>query len=408
MPQDQDDIKGADAMKQAPTPGPLSGDDVKLLVKGDVIECLGDGIAPEGTLMTVTKVDESGIDVLDRGETNSFFFETVAGSFRLAPTAPVEASGSERETVLSILQAAVRSFDSGDTTNLNGVLDDILDALRPQPSWSEEVQTADTTHSRRLFFGDPGSPQPSGETREAVAWRRRPIKELTGSGKEWVLYGPEDAAHYNAATDRYIIQALGVIDPAPVASGGQHSSGEGVFLIEWEDDGEPRKRVQFGTRIEGWLEQRSPKITAMSSTTTTPVAETAGEAVAWIDPADLAQVDEGLATETVLFPREHASATIPLYAAPVPAQDDDKLRIAVEALEPFAAFARVAEAKSRMALGKVLSDDEILASVSWEGGLGVLVMGHFRDALSLAPKPKGWGGLYRRSKALAALKSEGS
>ena len=28
MPQDQDDIKGTDAMKQAPTPGPLSGDDV--------------------------------------------------------------------------------------------------------------------------------------------------------------------------------------------------------------------------------------------------------------------------------------------------------------------------------------------------------------------------------------------
>lgn len=92
-----------------------------------------------------------------------------------------------------------------------------------------------------------------------------------------------------------------------------------------------------------------------------------------------------------------------LFAAP----SAGKLRIAVEALEPFAAFARVAEAKSRLALGKVLPDNEVIASTSWEGGLGVLVMGHLRDALTLVPDAKGWGGIYRRSEDLAALKAEG-
>lgn len=97
----------------------------------------------------------------------------------------------------------------------------------------------------------------------------------------------------------------------------------------------------------------------------------------------------------------------PLYTHPA-APSADKLRIALEeAVEPFAAFARVAEAKSRMALGKVLPDNEVIASISWEGGLGVLVMGHLRDALSMAPDAKGWGGLYRRSESLAALKAEG-
>ena len=37
----------------------------------------------------------------------------------------------------------------------------------------------------------------------------------------------------------------------------------------------------------------------------------------------------------VIYSAPSAHASFPLYASPVPAQDDDKLRIAVEALEPF-------------------------------------------------------------------------
>ncbi|WP_433950823.1 hypothetical protein [Brevundimonas bullata] len=94
----------------------------------------------------------------------------------------------------------------------------------------------------------------------------------------------------------------------------------------------------------------------------------------------------------------------PSIATP-PAPEAEKLR--EEALGPFAAMARVIEARDRMALGKTRSDNEVIASVSWEGGLGVLTMGHLRDALTLAPNAKGWGGIYRRSEALAALQQEG-
>lgn len=193
-------------------------------------------------------------------------------------TAPVEASGSERETALSILQAAVRSFDSGDTTNLNGVLDDILDALRPQPSWSEEVQTADTTHSRRLFFGDPGSPQPSGETREVghdsdcsvhnePAYPNGPcdceyaqrvhikhLESLLGSIND----GADQSEKY-AALD-WAITSLSV-RPAPVASGGQHSSGDFTSVTGlWKDQGLSRfervkaHRSEFGSKLKQAVE----------------------------------------------------------------------------------------------------------------------------------------------------------
>jgi hypothetical protein len=63
-------------------------------------------------------------------------------------------------------------------------------------------------------------------------------------------------------------------------------------------------------------------IARKANLTTTPVAETAGEAVGVVSGcarADLYTADLPMGT--------------PLYAAPVPAQDDDKLRIAVEALE---------------------------------------------------------------------------
>lgn len=86
----------------------------------------------------------------------------------------------------------------------------------------------------------------------------------------------------------------------------------------------------------------------------------------------------------------------PLYTHPAPSSE------LLEALEPFASIASVMEARDRMALGKVRSDDEIIAEISWEGGMGVLVMGHLRDALAMVPNPKGWGGLYRPHKSRLA------
>jgi hypothetical protein len=68
----------------------------------------------------------------------------------------------------------------------------------------------------------------------------------------------------------------------------------------------------------------------------TPVAETAGEAVAWQwrHGDDMEWHTSGVRhawfDDEALNPRFRLR---PLYASPVPAQDDDRVRIAVEALE---------------------------------------------------------------------------
>lgn len=88
---------------------------------------------------------------------------------------------------------------------------------------------------------------------EAVAWRRRPIQASTGSGRAWVLYGPDDAAHYNGATDRYVIEALGVI--RPLALGGQQETEQALqdakdfgigFLVDSQHVAPERVTVYHG------------------------------------------------------------------------------------------------------------------------------------------------------------------
>lgn len=65
------------------------------------------------------------------------------------------------------------------------------------------------------------------------------------------------------------------------------------------------------------------------------------------------------------------------------------------ALEPFAAMGRVMEIRARVTFGKVPKDAEIVFESSGEVGMGVLTMGHFRDASSLLPNAQGWGGVYK-------------
>lgn len=75
-------------------------------------------------------------------------------------------------------------------------------------------------------------------------------------------------------------------------------------------------------------------------------------------------------------------------------QSDQQQAELVAALEPFAAMARVMEARAAMTFGRSVPDTEVVCESIGEMGFGILVMGHFRDALSLVPKPKGWGGMY--------------
>lgn len=65
------------------------------------------------------------------------------------------------------------------------------------------------------------------------------------------------------------------------------------------------------------------------------------------------------------------------------------------ALEPFAAMGRVMEIRARVTFGKMPKDSEIVCESSGEAGMGILTMGHFRDAAATLPDAPGWGGIYK-------------
>lgn len=67
---------------------------------------------------------------------------------------------------------------------------------------------------------------------------------------------------------------------------------------------------------------------------------------------------------------------------------------AVKALEPFAAMGRALEARATFS-GMSISDSQVVCGSSGEAGMGVLTMGHFRDAAAVLPEAPGWGGVYR-------------
>ena len=148
---------------------------------------------------------------------------------RPAPTAAVEASGSERDdepTELEMQRAEVvtallrYSFEGGAACD---VADEIVGLLRPQPSGflatlTDEQRTAALSHT-----GGDTHPQPSGETREAVRLALEDADALERVSEEaddnqW----PDWAATMRQAASR--IRRLALIRPALVTSGGQHSS----------------------------------------------------------------------------------------------------------------------------------------------------------------------------------------
>lgn len=358
MPQDQDDIKGADAMKQAPTPGPLSVlafhcESARLIAAlRTEAERIGKGIP----------TDEPGFhkdiwtaaEIIEQAE-EAFAFKQKMDA--LAPTAPVEASGSERESVAERVEAlADRIDDITDERHFPAFLletawelqrlarEEILPLLaRPQPSGflatlTDKQQTAALSHT-----GGDTHPQPSGETLEQrfPALNDHLIRMAssgnTGSLTEW-------GAFINCIHE--------AIRPAPVASGGQHSSGEGesdLCRVEKAITAQPgvKKCIAHGD-----ISVRQIANAVLRVMGAAPVAETA-VAAAIVDRlldniacatqnrsllvGDLSE--DKVLTEAVrdnaLHEIERLLSLAPLYAAPVPAQDDDKLRIAVEALEPI-------------------------------------------------------------------------
>lgn len=297
MPQDQDDIKGADAMKQAPAPGPLS--QIPTAVVADTMNVMARAYERIHSMPRVSDT-ELAIKVGEAKERLRPF---------LAPTAPVEASGSEREEEEAYkigkrdgYEAAVQDIDylTGGDGEYRVSTDD--PGRHVPDAYSMKAKIAERFSALR--------PQPSGETREAA------IKELIGGYAvmhEAICFmagtsGAVGRWYYEKANDAFSkVKPLHLfadaLNPAPVALGGQHSGGE-VDKVEMIAD-----------LIE--------KYTYVMSKHNPDMARVAG----------------------------HNSCAQHILAAlstpPVPAQDDDKLRRAVEALEPFAEMATAGDQRPK-------------------------------------------------------------
>jgi hypothetical protein len=352
----------------------------------------------------------------------------------LAPTAPVEASGSERDHrfVPGVMRCAkcnfvvVRRVFSA----IDGTVGDGDNKTEPCPNgcgplwpmtWEqnsrdmEERCEAAVLEAANLRAQLALRPQPSGETREIVE-----ALEFYASAFDWHPGDGEapDATHpgspptyYEAsATDELIEDAgkrartaLALITPAPVASGGQHSSGEDInWKSEWEavsslrikdrsamaqavseivldlkvrgyvsHDGDPNwckeatawekivvrnlsaiptqpeslseevdARRRLLQRIEQWDGETEYDAEDIASLADDILHEFNGAPVLSSSALGYVSADAEAALKAginrVIYPAPSAHASFPLYASPVPAQDDDKLRIAVEALEYYA------------------------------------------------------------------------
>jgi len=273
---------------QAPTPGPLSAEDVKLLVKGDLLRCVvcepsaawssqrqpqigeicrlvaatedrvtvegyeafpgqlfkwlpsrfafigrpsADGWMPwsggenpvPGQVVEVRlrngreyecyksdawSSDWTGPEDYWKHGNDPYFQQLEIIAFRLAPTAPVEASGSERETV----------FD-GNAHDLVQTAQALAIAIERVPDWlmNDNLLTAHC-HAQVLIADLPAAlrPQPSGETREADDLIDDEWRALVGDGPD-AFANPASINH-----DEFRTAIRGVLSRArPLALGGQ-------------------------------------------------------------------------------------------------------------------------------------------------------------------------------------------
>lgn len=282
---------------QAPTPGPLDSESVKLLVKGDLLLCTdriirsveqvdaergvlwftdGEACGPS-VCVFIGRPDESGwmpwsggeptitdptVDIevrlrngelhVDRSPAFDWTYDPEPHpfdiiAFRLAPTAPVEASGSEREEdALEALNWIENVFPGQGDTNDQGV------TVRGWHRLDQACATIRAALSR---------PQPSGETREAVLKGVGKVngdgwKDTTTKGETVFVWNAEKPAPYapgqyprvgnegwSASTSQYdftpataddVPAILALLSARPLASGGQHSSGEAAGCAESE------------------------------------------------------------------------------------------------------------------------------------------------------------------------------
>ncbi|WP_313444560.1 hypothetical protein [Brevundimonas sp.] len=434
---------------QAPTPGPLDSESVKLLVKGDLLLLDGQPVwflnlfmggiradngsderisaLPSYRFAFIGRPDESGwipwsggenpvpgqrvsVRLRDGAETDpepsnmvfwrhqSRSFDVV--SFRLAPTAPVEARGSEREELDSAasafiatsfgfsgpndqntpLQAAAREVGwmlsevvdriewnkRGQAANALGRLatsidglvwpwegddprhDQIRDAWRSYADNSAdddgridltEVETCvaiGCMKAMQLLSPDL-SPQPSGETREiSVDDLAQEIRRVDGN--------------HDLGAGALAEALMPFLSARPLALGGQQGEEEGCGDWPYCDAGAPNHCRHYTTPARAEAQDAEAKRSrADFLDSKCPDDEWAGLEAQVL--RDEAAQDEGAAGEPVAWRWRNRPDGVwnyqedrqrienveqqPLYAhpSPTPAADDDRVRIAVEALE---------------------------------------------------------------------------
>jgi len=183
---------------QAPTPGPLTAEDWASLADLHTLK---------GWLHGVSLTPDWNDVVADGGVTVAMVVQQEAGqmasrvgrvidNFRLAPTAPVEASGSEREAVAQALGSQRGHPDPWPTDfyDADAALK-ALTALRPQPSGETREVSGHDAHTFLIEFAN----------------------AITGATLE------QRIDHLQAFSAR--LNAL--LSARPLALGGQHSCGEG-------------------------------------------------------------------------------------------------------------------------------------------------------------------------------------
>jgi len=421
-------------MTQAPTPGPLDMD--------AAVRALHEALGGNGWAYSNYGGDEL----------NSERTELEAGVravISLAPTAPVEASGSERDVQGLVRPDAMagrrwRHKERGTTyTSLgfgkaqcspSGLLDDENVVIYQGDDGSLWARRHAEFTDGRFEEIQNLRPQPSGETRE----------QMMGGGDVIALVDPSRWDCPNAPQLSYANGWNDAVSARPLALGGQHSSGEDAAWswLNRHVECDPADRdysademvdafMAGAGRYDIWLkaleriagEQQHRSGYCQTDITVEPAltaeeAQTVARAALSTTPARAEAQDEGAAGEPVAWfrqskqnpdawyqifdeEREHygakGSRILALrdaHPSPTHAADEDRVRIAVEALEPFAAFVKFERALIEKSPTFPLRPDDTVF-VRWAGAFGssavVATYGHLR----------------RAAKALAALKSEG-
>ena len=284
---------------QAPTPGPLSveisyevyqGDDFcASAVRLQDAEHYANVYGQDGPVKCQTVVSVRHDDFL------------LPDDPRLAPTAPVEASGSERERLAKIVERLGPVMANNASPEQHA---DWLDLVR---------------HVQAL------RPQPSGETREQIVSAIRQHIELGNIG----ACSAEIVGHEEAAD-----AILALLSARPLALGGQQGVDEdwirgliGEAIVMNEDQERADEGDEELSRIsDGVLKALRPHLS------TTPArAEAQDEGAAGEPVGHIRGVDDVLVVDWAQNVMPPAGTALYTHPSTTPAADADRVRIAVEA-----------------------------------------------------------------------------